>query len=663
MQQSSFLFIFGEFLDEPFSAAFRSCEVLRIDADRIAQNLLVTVKGQDFVPVETVQQCSQMIAAKAGLKRMHIQMKYLPTMLRAEIFPALVSELKTRCGIVNGFFDNAEAVLEEGHLTVRLQNGGRDILLQAGVDKLLERIIQEMFSVRVEVSFEGILQVDERQAPPEPMVMKLPEQPAVRPQTKQAGPRWNGNGGGHPRRGGSVLEKPEDISIDFTALHFKKNAQLLKGKKITDQPVSMSELNANSGTVVVWGDIFTSESKITRAGDKVILTYNFTDYTSSNTIKIIDAKENEERYAPLKKGATIMVRGDVVDDKYDKEISIKPYDIMLLCKEPRLDTAEQKRVELHCHTKMSMMDGVSETADLIKTAFKWGHQAIAITDHGVVQAFPDAMNTVEEIRKSGGNFKIIYGVEDYFVNDSAEIVTGNADIPFNGEWIVFDTETTGLSAQNERLTEIGAVLISDGKICDRFNTFVNPEKPIPPKITELTGIRDDMVADAPKEADALREFLRFAGDRPLVAHNAAFDMSFLYAAAKRSEVSVSHTYLDTVSLSRALFPDLKRHKLDVLAKHLNLGEFNHHRACDDAEMLARIFLKMLEKLADEKDVHSLGQINRAVGGGDPRQMKSYHQILLVKNQAGLKNLYRLVSLAHVQYYYRHPRTPKSELKK
>ena len=663
MQQSSFLFIFGEFLDEPFSAAFRSCEVLRIDADRIAQNLLVTVKGQDFVPVETVQQCSQMIAAKAGLKRMHIQMKYLPTMLRAEIFPALVSELKTRCGIVNGFFDNAEAVLEEGHLTVRLQNGGRDILLQAGVDKLLERIIQEMFSVRVEVSFEGILQVDERQAPPEPMVMKLPEQPAVRPQTKQAGPRWNGNGGGHPRRGGSVLENPEDISIDFTALHFKKNAQLLKGKKITDQPVSMSELNANSGTVVVWGDIFTSESKITRAGDKVILTYNFTDYTSSNTIKIIDAKENEERYAPLKKGATIMVRGDVVDDKYDKEISIKPYDIMLLCKEPRLDTAEQKRVELHCHTKMSMMDGVSETADLIKTAFKWGHQAIAITDHGVVQAFPDAMNTVEEIRKSGGNFKIIYGVEDYFVNDSAEIVTGNADIPFNGEWIVFDTETTGLSAQNERLTEIGAVLISDGKICDRFNTFVNPEKPIPPKITELTGIRDDMVADAPKEADALREFLRFAGDRPLVAHNAAFDMSFLYAAAKRSEVSVSHTYLDTVSLSRALFPDLKRHKLDVLAKHLNLGEFNHHRACDDAEMLARIFLKMLEKLADEKDVHSLGQINRAVGGGDPRQMKSYHQILLVKNQAGLKNLYRLVSLAHVQYYYRHPRTPKSELKK
>ena len=667
MQQTSFEYIFGDFLTEPFRSVFGACEILRIDADREAQDLLITAKSQSFIEADHVRECGQSIAQKAGLKRVRIQMKYLPTLFSVNCFPSLVTELKSRCGIVNGFFDGAEAVLEENLLTVRLQNGGRDILLQAGVDKLLERVIQEFFSLRVEVAFDGVLQVEEQQIPQTPMVMKAPEPAPVHVQAKPAAPRWNGgnngNGGGYPRRGGAVKDTPEDVAIDFTALHFKKNAKLLKGKKITDQPVSMAELTASSGTVVVWGDIFTAESKVTRAGDKVILTYNFTDYTSSNTIKIIDSVDNEEKYGPLKKGATIMVRGEVVDDKYDKEISIKPYDIMILDKEPRLDEAEQKRVELHCHTKMSMMDGVSETADIVKTAYKWGHKAIAITDHGVVQAFPDAINAVEDIRKGGADFKVIYGVEAYFVNDSVEAITGGDDTPFDGEFIVFDTETTGLSAQSERLTEIGAVLLKNGEIAERFNTFVNPEKPIPPKIVELTGIRDDMVADAPSEQEALENFLEFAGNRPLIAHNAPFDMSFLNAAARRSGKILPHTYLDTVALARALYPELKRHKLDTLAKHLNLGEFNHHRACDDAEMLAKIFQKMLEKLAAEKDVHSLGNVNQAAGGGDPKQLRSYHQILLVKNQAGLKNLYRLVSMGHTQYYYRHPRTPKSELKK
>ncbi len=662
--QNSFAYIFGEYLEPQYAAAFEGCELLRIDADREAQDIRATVKSEQIVEAALVKECGLSVARRAGLKRVAFQMKYLPNLFSVDYFPSLVHELKELSGVVNGFFEGASPEWDGSVLTVRLQNGGRDILMQAGVDRLLQKIIFERFSVRAEVVFDGVLLVEEPVLPAEPVVIQQPEPSTPKPAAPKQAPRWNGGGnGGYSRRSGGVKDEPEEISVDFTALQFKKEAKLLKGRKITDQPIPMREITPSSGTVVVWGDIFASESKVTRAGDKVILTWNFSDYTSSNTIKIIDTVENEEKYSLMKKGATVMVRGDVVDDKYDREVSIKPYDIMILNKIPRTDNAEEKRIELHCHTKMSAMDGVSDTADIIKTAFRWGHKAIAITDHGVVQAFPDAMNTVADIRKEGGDFKVLYGVESYFVNDSVEAVVGGDDTPFDGEFIVFDTETTGLSAQSERLTEIGAVLLKNGEIAGRFNTFVNPGKPIPPHIVELTGIRDDMVAGAPAEGEALRQFLEFAGERPLIAHNAPFDMSFLNAAARRNGISLPHTYLDTVVLARALYPELKRHKLNTLAEYLKLGDFNHHRASDDAEMLARIFLKMTEKLSADMGVRSLGGINRAAGGGDPKQLRSYHQILLVKNHLGLKNLYRLVSMAHTQYYYRNPRTPKSELAK
>ena len=266
------------------------------------------------------------------------------------------------------------------------------------MDKLIEKIVRDLFSLSLAVSFleEGILDVSQLEPPPVVVREPIPAaHPAPAPQQ-----RWNGgSGGSFSRRGGAIKDPPEEISIDFSQLQFKKDALLLKGRKITDAPTPLKDVNASSGTVVVWGDIFASEAKVTRAGDKVILTYSFSDYTSSNTMKIIDSVDNQDKYGILKPGATILVRGDVVDDKYDREISIKPYDIMTVSRIPRMDKAEgDKRVELHCHTKMSAMDGVSEASDLIKTAFKWGHKAIAITDHGVVQAYPDAMNTVDAIR-------------------------------------------------------------------------------------------------------------------------------------------------------------------------------------------------------------------------------------------------------------------------
>ena len=380
-------------------------------------------------------------------------------------------------------------------------------------------------------------------------------------------------------------------------------------------------------------------------------------------MKIIDDARNRERYDMLKPGATVIVRGDVVDDKYDREISIKPYDIMVVEKIPKMDEAPEKRVELHCHSKMSSMDSVAEVSDIIKTAARWGHRAVAITDHGVVQAYPDAVAALDGVRKGGSNLKLIYGVEDYFVNDCENAVHGDAQTPLDGEYIVFDVETTGLSAATERLTEIGAVLFSGGEIRETFDTFVNPEKPIPEKIVQLTSITDEMVADAPKEEEALRQFLEFAGDRPLVAHNASFDMSFIRAAAGRHGIAINHTSVDTLTIARSLYPDLGKYKLDVIAKYLGLEEFHHHRACDDASTLALIFAQMVKKMQEEMELHALDQLNGSLTSGDPKQLKSYHQILLVKNSVGLKNLYKLVSCAHVKYYYRRPRTPKSEIMK
>ena len=329
-----------------------------------------------------------------------------------------------------------------------------------------------------------------------------------------------------------------------------------------------------------------------------------------------------------------------------------------------VDDALEKRVELHLHTSMSDMDGMTPAAALIKQAHQWGQKAVAITDHGVAQAFPEAMNTVEAIRKEDPEFKVLYGTEAYFVNDLVPAVSGGSQQPLSGDFICFDLETTGLSAQNDRITEIGAVRLHNGEITDRFDIFVDPERPIPEKITQLTSITNEMVAGAPKEAEALEQFFQFCGeDAVLVAHNASFDASFVRAALQRQGKPFENTYIDTVTMARSLLPDLKKATLDSVANYLKLKPFHHHRAEDDAAVLGDIFLNFLERLKHDHNIHRVDEINGALAGGDPKKLRPYHMILLVKNHTGLKNLYRLISEGHLNYFYRNPRTPKSLLNK
>ena len=433
--------------------------------------------------------------------------------------------------------------------------------------------------------------------------------------------------------------------------------QILGDEFTFNTPTAIRELQSRTGSFIVMGKVYSIETKDTRRGDKTNVTIGITDGDSSIYLRAAFPKEEAGFVGDMKTGKCYAVYGRVRGDDFLGENIMRPQHIMEIKAVLRADKAEKKRVELHMHSVMSQMDAIIDPADAIATAKRWGHPAIAITDHGNVQSFPEMMLAAE---KQGG-VKVIYGMEAYFVDDTARALYGKCDKRLDSEFIVFDIETTGLSVSNCGITEIGAVRIREGKVLDRFNTFVNPEMPIPEKITELTGITDEMVADAPKIDTAIPAFLEFAGDRMLIAHNANFDTSFIRAAAEKLKIPFTNPYLDTVALSRFANPELKKHKLDILAEHYGLGDFNHHRACDDAEMLAMIYFKMSEQLMNE-GISDLGRINEVMkSNADPLNLRTYHQIILVKNLVGLKNLYRLISMSYLQYYRRNPRIPKTVL--
>lgn len=438
---------------------------------------------------------------------------------------------------------------------------------------------------------------------------------------------------------------------------------IILGRPTAAEITKICDISMESGNVTIQGDIFfTDVREIPRKNLKVVI-FEMTDFTGSIRVtKVMDS----ERAAPLeesiKAGLHVQVQGIAGYSKFENDTVINPTSIMKLHKQTKKDTAEVKRVELHLHTNMSAMDGMACATDYIKRASEWGHEAIAITDHGVAQAFPEAMSAGKKY-----GVKIIYGVEGYLVNDITgyEAVKGNSDIPIDDEIVVFDIETTGLKIDTNGITEIAAVMIKNGQTEREFHTYINPHIPIPGEITELTGISDDTVKDAPDIEDALPEFLEFVGDRPLAAHNAKFDMGFIEHFCQKCGIKKTFTYIDTLPMSRAMLPHLSKHKLNIVAKEVDAGDFEHHRADEDTNVLARILIKFIDRLKSECGVRSIQEINIALNGmksdGDVKNLKSYHIILLVKNQKGLFNLYKMISDAHLKYFRKRPLIPASLL--
>lgn len=637
-------------------------EVLEMNMSREKRRIEAQVKFPRLVPFAALTGFEQGAAKAYMLNGLKISPRYDGSFFDTRAFFETVSELKRTVPTANGFFDDAEIKIDGANLTVTLHHGGRDLLKQSHCDTGLSKIIREEFGLSYKVEFKAADMDFSAMQEAAASTAAEPPRAVVRHDAPKAVPRKE-----PPHESYSAPSRRQNTQHFKTPPEWAKcdlaGAESVYGRQIKKTPMRLDEVTLESGRVTVFGDVFGFEARETRDGSKYIISFNITDYTSSNTIKVIqDKKKAEPVIENIKNGAAVIVNGDVSYDKYDREITIRALDIAKLKKkETRTDTAKVKRVELHLHTTMSAMDAVTPVGEYIKRAAKWGHRAIAVTDHGVAQAFPDAMNAVEDLNKNGVDFKVIYGVEDYFVDDMAPTVIGEDDTPFDGEFISFDLETTGLSCETERITEIGAVRIRGGEIVEEFDTFVNPERHIPEKITQLTGITDDMVKDAPGEKEALEKFYEFCGNAPLVAHNANFDAGFTRVAAKRCGMKFDYTYIDSIPICRALYPELKSYKLNIVAKHLELPPFNHHRACDDARELGEIFIILLENLQKDKGAKSVREINSAVSGADVKKMRAYHQILLVKNAVGLKNLYKLISKSHLDYFYKKPRIPRSEL--
>ena len=617
---------------------------------------------------------------------------------RAELFdvsqiPDLLMETNRRGIVAKGFFDHCEYRLTEGLLNIEIPftNAGINLIESAETPKLMEKLVFDTYGVSLKVKLQTLKGFDPNDfvAPLQSRIQEMSRDAARAEvqyrQEAQRGPEAIAPEAEEeqemlPRAASIYGEVPipeygEGTCRIGTSVFDISEPEYVYGEPFEIRPMPIGSIDKPQKNLIIIGEVFDVVREESRGGDRFDVSFAIFDGNASieHRSYSLDIDEATELCDMLHNGDAVAMRGYAKHvtrkGKTDPDFTFYYTDIAKISKIKRKDTAEKKRVELHLHTMMSTMDALIPPDAAVKTALKWGMPAVAITDHGNVQAFPDAMLTVEKAAK-GTDFKVIYGMEAYFVNNTAGAIAGKYNPDLHAECVVFDIETTGLSVQNCKITEIGAVKIKNGEVLGRFNTFVDPEVPIPADIVELTGITDEMVKGAPKYPEALKAFFDFIGNDPaketqplLIAHNANFDIGFIRHFAKEAGLPFENPYLDTLALSRYINPDLNKHTLDAIANAYNLGDFNHHRACDDAEMLAHIFFRMID-IMEKSDLRDWRMLQQEMAEKtDPLKLKPYHQIILVKNKAGLKNLYKLISMSYLDYYRRFPRIPKTVLEK
>ena len=657
-----------------FDEASAEGVVLSVVHKKAEDSLLLQTEFAQRVPFSLLFAAADSIRSELNCRWVSIYPKYPKESFDSAAVLDITTFLRREGYNVNGYFDDACAEINGQHVDIELKSNGASLLLEEGIDTQIKKFAKGFYGVDITVAFTGKTEFDMQEyadkVAQEDAALPIPI-PAPPPPSDGGGERRS-YGGGAPAgekkrsysRGPVIHDPPEPMKLMFSHDMLRDDAELVIGKPINDPPMKMIDLTEEADDVTVWGEVFSVEEKSIKDGKFTSKTVFFTDRTSSQQMRIFTATEKIGGYGFVKPGAAILVNGSAKTDKFaGNALVIEPRSIMTVKTVSKSDTAENKRVELHMHTNMSDLDAITPPADLVMQAYKWGHPAVAITDHGNVQAFPEIMNTVDKIRKGDAEtkFKPIYGMEAYFVNNEAPLIEGCTSRSIDDELIVFDTETTGLSAATCRLTEIGAVKLRKMEIVEEFRTFVDPEQPIPDEITKITGITDEMVKGAPKEKEAVSEFMKFCGKAPLAAHNAKFDMSFINAVNERHRLGFRPAFFDTVALCRAAVTGAKNHKLDTMAEYFGLGDFNHHRAVDDARMLAMVYQKLIAECRRGRDIKKLGDLN-LLSGSDPRSLPYYHMIILVKNNTGLKNLYTLIGKSNLEYFRKKPRIPMSELK-
>ncbi len=652
-------------------SAFYNGDVVSMSLQEATRLLSLILRLTDVPSYEDIEKAETCLAQAFSVKA-QLELRFAQTSLKPEAMPTVIALLRRRHMQVNGSFNDAAYGVDGDRVSIRLAHGGAGLLKNTQMDKHLEDLVFEMFSCRVTVELIGDDAIDRNDEQYQRLMQQALDE--ERQRAEEAAALAAAAAAAAPKTEGAPAPKPRTAGIDFnrppaTGLPiYLETAQIIWGKDIREMPVPIRTIEPDGSFVTIWGEVFgmEKEHRESRDGTRVLYEFHLSDRTGSVTVNMwLDKKRDKQKIdalASVKNGVCVLAQGSYDYNEYAKCNVLRIKALALVAKYQKPDNAEVKRVELHMHTKMSSMDAVTEASDLVKRAADWGHPAVAITDHGVVQAFPDAMNTAAKLAKDGKEIKVLYGVEAYYINDLIPVVSGDADCLLEDECIVFDLETTGLSQQNDRITEIGAVRVRNGEVVEEFNTFVDPGMPISAKITELTGITNDMVKGAPKEDDALCRFYEFCGDcKVLVAHNAPFDTGFVKKAAERSDLPYPFTSVDTVPIARALYPNLKNHKLDTVAKALQLPPFNHHRACDDARVLAQIYLKLIVDMKEQREIERVSQINTGLKGGDMKGVKPYHLIILAQNLTGLKNLYKLISWSHLKNYHKRPRITRSKL--
>ena len=630
--------------------------------------MVVELGLHEVVSRKVIARAEKQIADTYGLDRVMIEPRYnMPGELSNAYIKSLYDDMAYRMPSAKGLLDHRKWTFADGALQIPMDEVSEKHFANA-LRHLEARIQRELgrscpvHAVRADA--QDFAPAPEQEESREEILHKAVEQAAAAaaetPKPKKPRPAPQQHTGYQRPRAEKVRED-----------------DLIFGKLIQDPIISVNEAIAAYDMVTIQGEVFFTDSKDIHSKktgkDYVKIAFDMTDRTNSVRVsKFLAADKAGDTASKIKKGLYCTVQGKMVYDTFAKEMVLEPTGIVKAKKPERKDTYEgMKRVELHLHTNMSAMDGMSSTASLLCRAAKWGHRAMAITDHGVAQAFPEALHAQEGKQKDTiGDMKIIYGIEAYYINDenSISVVRGRSAEPLDGTFIVFDLETTGLNPASEEITEIAAVRVVEGEIRDSFQTYVNPHKPIPPEITELTGISDETVADAPDLDKAVPEFLAWAGEGqyPLVAHNAGFDMGFLRTACQRLGIEREFTSIDTLEMSRLMLPHMHKFKLNILAKELQVGPFEHHRASEDAAVLGRIYVKLLKRLREEMHAVTTADINPVLAATTDRKNKlknlpRYHFIILVKNQAGLRNLYQLISKSFLEYYNKRPIMPRSEL--
>ncbi len=585
---------------------------------------------------------------------------------------SILEELSSFSSILLSLFTQAKLDFnEDGHLRVTMEDSIVARKGEKSLHDILDKIFCERCGLNLIIDFE-YKEPSEKKKHEQINVIRKVEK-ASKPSTDKK-PSEDKEAGKKTADSKKII-KQSDIHADTAPLpepvtqrdnrknKFSKNPDLIYGRQFQGEFMPISDIIDDVGAVMIRGEVIATESRTLR-NDKVLLIFAITDDTDTIRVKLfLEQDKSAEVMAAIQKGVFISVRGVASIDPFDHDVGISS--VRGIMKIPsfrteRMDQSVEKRVELHCHTKMSDMDGVSDVKDIIKCAKKWGHKAIAITDHGVVAAFPDADHSIS----GDDDFKIIYGTEAYLVDDIKPVAEGVNDDDFDGSYVVFDLETTGLNARKCKIIEIGAVRFDNGSITDRFSVFVNPEESIPRRITELTSITNDMVSGADPISKVLPQFKEFCRDAALVAHNADFDCNVITASCKALGIEWDFARVDTIPMARLLLPQLARYKLDKVARELNVPLNNHHRAVDDAECTAHIFEKLI-KLAENEGITSFGQLNEACVGNvnSIQKDRPFHCIILAKNDLGRINLYRLVSESHITYFKRKPKIPKSLLEK